>query len=663
MTACPQSLRRDLTRVDTWVDQIFYLAVIVGTVAAAFLLRFDFSLPREVVPVFREAVFVAVLAKLVIFDVAGLHRSVRQFASIPDLGQLLLANLAASAIFALATLVWIGPSMPRSIWVIDGLMCFLGTGLICFWDRIRHEAFLRPRRGGKRKGILIYGAGSAGTELLREIRASRPRNYEVVGFLDDDPDKHGRYVMGVPVLGPGSDARRLIDWLHRWRMAVEEIFVAMPSASGAQMREALAACRATKLPCRAVPGIDQLLTGKVPMTQVRSLAVTDLLGRPPVLLNEKPICTAIAGRSVLVTGAAGSIGSELCRQIARFGPARLIVFDQAESELFKTESELRSNHGDLGLIAAVGDIRNRERVADVLEQHSVDAVFHAAAYKHVPLMESHLLEAVNNNIFGTWNLVCECRRHRVRNFLMISSDKAVNPTSVMGATKRVCERIVSARRPGSDGWEMNCVSVRFGNVLGSNGSVVPIFQSQIQVGGPVKVTHPDMRRYFMTTAEAVTLVLQAWTIGKGSDIFVLDMGEPVRIVDLATRMIEMAGLSPGNDIEIQFTGMRPGEKLFEEVNGRNESMMPTSHEKIMIFQEPPEDQRRIEHWIDKLEDLTADRRREEIIAHIRELVPEYQPSAKWKAGRLEELMAERQGMSTVAPLSASVRARAQGERR
>lgn len=662
MTACPQSLRRDLARVDTWVDQICYLAVIAGAVAAAFLLRFEFSIPLEVVPVFREALLTAMLAKLMVFDLAGLHRAVRQFASIPDLGQLLLANLAASALFAFVTLVWIGPSMPRSIWVIDGLLCFLGTGLVRFWDRIRREAFPGPRGGGKRKGILIYGAGSAGTELLREIRASRPRRYDVRGFLDDDPDKRGRHIMGVPVLGPGRDARRLIDRLHRGRLAVEEIFVAMPSASGLQMREALAACRGTKLPCRAIPGVDELLSGKVLMSQVRNLPVMDLLGRQPVRLDEDPIRSSIAGRSVLVTGAAGSIGSELCRQIAGFGPRRLIAFDQAESELFKTESELRNRHRNLELIAAVGDIRNRERVADVLEQHSVDAVFHAAAYKHVPLMESHLLEAVNNNIFGTWNLVCECRRHSVRNFLMISSDKAVNPTSVMGVTKRVCERIVSAGA-GSDGSEMNCVSVRFGNVLGSNGSVVPIFQSQIEDGGPVKVTHPDMRRYFMTTAEAVALVLQASIMGKGSDIFVLDMGEPVRIVDLATKMIQLAGLSPGDDIEIQFTGTRPGEKLFEEVNGRNESMLPTSHEKIMIFQEPPEDQRTIEYWMDKLEDLAADRRREEIIAHIRELVPEYQPSGRWKAGRWDERVAQRPSISPSASLSANVRAWAQGERR
>ena len=627
------------TRVHSgvWFDQACHLAVITFSVAAAFLLCFDFSIPPGAMPALRAAICIAVLAKLPVFELAGFHRAVRRFASIPDLYAVFLGNLAGSALFAIASLAWIGPAMPKSIWVIDGLLCFIGTALVRFSVRIRNEALARERRGRKRKGILIYGAGSAGTELLREIRSSHTSKHEVRGFLDDDEGKRGRRIMGVPVLGCGREAVSLVHRLNRRRLELEEIIIAMPSATGAQMREALANCRGTKLPCKTIPGVNELLNGKVLMAQVRNLSLTDLLGRQPVKLDEAPIRSSIAGRSVLITGAAGSIGSELCRQVARFAPARLIALDQAESELFKIECELRSRFRDLELIAAVGDIRDRERVGEVLEEHSVDSVFHAAAYKHVPLMESHALEAARNNIMGTWQLVCEARRHGVRNFLMISSDKAVNPTNVMGATKRVCERIVCAGRAGASAREMKCAAVRFGNVLGSNGSVVPIFQAQIEAGGPVKVTHPDMRRYFMTTAEAVALVLQASTMSKGSEIFVLDMGEPVRIVDLAANMIRLAGRVPGEDIEIQFTGPRPGEKLFEEMNGQNESMLPTFHEKIKIFQDPACDHEVIARWMDTLEDLLDARQEQQVIDHILELVPEYQPSGRWTTERWKEV--------------------------
>ena len=633
MIAYSSHSMKERVRVGVWLDQICHVVVIILAVATAFLLRFDFSLPFGIMPVFREAIWIAVLAKLPVFALAGFHRAVRRFASVSDIRGLLLGNLAGSMLFTIASLAWIGPAMPRSIWMIDALLCLLGTALVRFSVRIRNEAFARQGHREKHKGVLIYGAGSAGTELLREIRSSQPCKYEVKGFLDDNPGKQGRRIMGVPVLGAGRDALLVIERLNRHRAEVAEIIIAMPSASGPEMREALATCRASNLPCKTIPGVNELLSGRVLMAQVRNLALTDLLGRQPVKLDVAPIRSSISGHSVLITGAAGSIGSELCRQVAAFGPARLIALDQAESELFKFECELRNRFRDIDLIATVGDIRNRERLADVLERYSVDAVFHAAAYKHVPLMEAHVLEAVSNNIIGTWNLVCEARRHGVHSFLMISSDKAVNPTSVMGATKRICERIVSARNAGESAREMNCVSVRFGNVLGSNGSVVPIFQSQIEAGGPVKVTHPDMRRYFMTTAEAVALVLQASTMGKGSEIFVLDMGEPVRIVDLASNMIRVAGLVPGKDIEIQFTGPRPGEKLFEEMNTQDESMLPTYHEKIRIFQEPPEDQRTIEYWMDKLEDLVSDREEQEIITHIRDLVPEYRPSSRWEDSR------------------------------
>jgi FlaA1/EpsC-like NDP-sugar epimerase len=319
--------------------------------------------------------------------------------------------------------------------------------------------------------------------------------------------------------------------LNRRKQTVGEIIIAMPSATGPQMREALANCRAARIPCKTVPGIDELLSGRVLYAQVRNPSVQDLLGRQQVRLDEAHVQASIAGRSVLVTGAAGSIGSELCRQVARFNPACLVAFDQAESDLFRIENELRERYPELDLVVALGNIRDTDRLSEVLHEHKVESIFHAAAYKHVPMMESHVLEAVRNNVLGTWNLVRAARGHNVRSLLMISSDKAVNPICVMGATKRVCERIVSARCPGNG--QTKCVSVRFGNVLGSNGSVVPVFQAQIAAGGPIKVTHPEARRFFMTISEAVSLVVQASSRSEGSEIFVLDMGEPIRIVDLA----------------------------------------------------------------------------------------------------------------------------------
>ena len=347
---------------------------------------------------------------------------------------------------------------------------------------------------------------------------------------------------------------------------------------------------------------------------MRNPSVQDLLGRQQVRLDEAHVQASIAGRSVMVTGAAGSIGSELCRQVARFKPACLVAFDQAESDLFRIENELRERYPELELVIALGNIRETDRLSEVLQRHGVESIFHAAAYKHVPMMESHVLEAVRNNVLGTWNLVRAARGQNVRSLLMISSDKAVNPICVMGATKRVCERIVSARWPGNG--QTKCVSVRFGNVLGSNGSVVPIFQAQIAAGGPIKVTHPEARRFFMTISEAVSLVVQASTRSEGSEIFVLDMGEPIRIVDLAENMIRLAGKVPYEDIDIQFTGLRPGEKLIEEIRGKSEGLLPTSMEKMHVIREQPLVWDRIDGWIDELKDLIAERQEREIIAHL-----------------------------------------------
>jgi FlaA1/EpsC-like NDP-sugar epimerase len=371
-----------------------------------------------------------------------------------------------------------------------------------------------------------------------------------------------------------------------------------------------------------------MLAGKVLTAQIRDLSPTDLLGREPVRLDEGRIRENIAGKSVLVTGAAGSIGSELCRQAAKYKPVRLIAFDQAESDLFKIDLELRKKFPDLDIVSEIGDIRDPQRVENVICRYAVDSVFHAAAYKHVPLMETHVLEAVKNNVIGTWNVARAAQRNGVSRFLMVSSDKAVNPVNIMGVTKRVAELIVCAMQAAA-GSGTQYVSVRFGNVLGSNGSVVPLFQAQIASGGPVTVTHPEIRRYFMTVREAVALVLQASTMGKSSEVFILDMGEPIRIVDLARNMIRLAGFAPDEEIEIRFTGLRPGEKLYEELITEGENVLPTYHEKIKIFKGPPVSLDSIERWLADLGVLLERRAAAAVVAHLQKLVPEYRPSRIW----------------------------------
>jgi FlaA1/EpsC-like NDP-sugar epimerase len=610
---------------DIWLERGSHLIAVGLSVVAAFLLRFDFAAPPDIFPVMNQALLIAILVKLPIFELTGFYRTLRRFVSIPDLILVFLGNLAGSLLFIVVSVFWIGPSMPRSVLIMDGVLCFVATALVRFSVRIVNETF-RERSSRQRTGILVYGAGAAGAELVREIHSNPCTQYEVMGFLDDDPSKRHAQILGVSVLGSGRQAFSVVQDLNRGKPAVGEIIIAMPSATGPQMREALANCRAAGIPCKTVPGIDELLSGRVLCAQVRSPSVQDLLGRQQVRLDEAQVQSNIAGRSILVTGAAGSIGSELCRQLARFKPGCLVAFDQAESDLFRIENELRERYPELELVTALGNVRDIDRVSEVLRKQGVESVFHAAAYKHVPMMESHVLEAVRNNVLGTWNLVQATRSQGVPTMLMISSDKAVNPICVMGATKRACERIVSAQYPGEV--HSKCVSVRFGNVLGSNGSVVPIFQAQIAAGGPIKVTHPEARRFFMTIAEAVSLVVQASTRSEGSDIFVLDMGEPVRIVDLAENMIRLAGKVPYEDIDIEFTGLRPGEKLIEELNGKSEGLLATSSRKMHVIREQPLPWDWVEQWIGDLQDLITARREPEIIAHLQTMVPEYSPAER-----------------------------------
>ncbi|MCI0717970.1 MAG: polysaccharide biosynthesis protein, partial [Acidobacteria bacterium] len=517
----------------------YHFLLILFSLVTAYLLRFDFSIPLDEVAVLRQAMFIAIAVKMPVFLLTGIHRGWWRFVDISELVRVSLINVLASVSFGVMTMLFLGSRFPRSVYLIDFLLCFLLTTGLRFAVRLYNEALVGELSTNRGKGLLIYGAGAAGMMLLREIRSNPALGYHVLGFIDDDPKKKNALILGVKVLGMGRNVASIVDESNRSSSRVEEIVIAMPSAAGRQMREALANCRVTGVHCKTIPGFGELLKGRVLSAQIRNLSPSDLLAREAVRLEEDRIREHIIGRSVLVTGAAGSIGSELCRQLAHHKPRKLVAFDQAESELFKIDLKLRNCFSEIEIVPEIGDIQDFKRVKDVIARHAVDSVFHAAAYKHVPMMEANVAEAVKNNVQGTWNVALAAYENDVSDFLMISSDKAVNPTNIMGMTKRVAELIVSAMQ-SEDSGGTRFVSVRFGNVLGSNGSVVPLFQSQIEEGGPVTVTHPEVRRYFMTVREAVQLVLQASTMGKGSEIFVLDMGEPIRIVDLARNMIRLA---------------------------------------------------------------------------------------------------------------------------
>lgn len=566
MVESSESLRRCMI----WLT---HLGLFGASGVAAFLLRFDLRIPRSEIQHLWIALAVWLTIKTVVFRWLELDRGWWRFVSMDDLIHIAFGNFIGSFCSFIAIRVLSPPGFPRAIYLLDFFLSFLATSGIRATVRILREG-REISRGQNEKRTLIYGAGIAGILLLREIRNNPKLPYRVIGFIDDRPDKDGLRIGGVRVRGSGDEVKALVE-----RYNVQTILIAIPSATGNEMTRILRLCHASRTECKTIPGLDDLMISNGVANQIREVSVEDLLGRSPVHLEEDNIREALEGKVVLVTGAAGSIGSELCRQIARFHPAKIIGFDAAESPLFEIEQEMKRRFSQIPFHAEVGSIQNRIRLDEVFSQYGPIVVYHAAAYKHVPLMEKHIFEAVENNVFGTYNLAIAAAEHGIEDFVMISSDKAVRPTNIMGATKRVAELLLLALQNGRTKY----VAVRFGNVLGSNGSVIPIFKRQIAAGGPVTVTHPEMRRFFMTIPEACQLVLQAGVIGQGGQICVLDMGEPVKIVDLARNLILLSGLRPDEDIKIEFTGMRPGEKLYEELSTMLEDTVPTTHEKVRIF--------------------------------------------------------------------------------
>ena len=603
----------DSTRLLTLFLQI---AVFTTAGILAFLLRFDFVLTRKAVSQLMIAVPFWCVLQTLVFRILAIDRAWSRYFSIPDLLRIAHGEFVA---FLIGTpIIWyLGPDgFPRSLYFLNAMVSCCGIAAIRSWPRFHAHQKRRDKNEGKR--VVIYGAGQAGNTLLGEIRENPGLGYKVCGFVDDDPRKTGTSIQAVRVLGSGRDMTTLAE-----RHTIAEILIAVPSADGSRMTQILEYCHASKVPCKTIPGLSEVLQSRQLMTQVRDVSVEDLLGRHSIQLDDQAICTKLGDAVVLVTGAGGSIGSELCRQIARFGPRAIVGYEIAESPLFEIDREMKHSFSSVPFYPEIGSIQNSRRFTEVLNRYSPSIVYHAAAYKHVPLMESHWFEAVENNVLGTRNVARLSAQFGVSSFVMISSDKAVRPTNIMGATKRVAELLINSLAGGATDF----VSVRFGNVLGSNGSVIPIFKRQIAMGGPVTVTSPEMRRFFMTIPEAVQLVLQASTMGRSGDIFVFDMGEPVRIVDLARKLILLSGLKPGSDIEIQFTGVRPGEKLYEELSHLEEGTQPTYHDKIRIFSHGEATANNLDWSLDRLAVFCAERNARGLLLEIKNMIPEYNPSS------------------------------------
>ncbi len=570
--------------------------------------------------------------KLIVFGLFGIYRDSWRYVGLRDLFAIVRACHASifACVVLYAAYTWTMYAVPETLrerylftvpWLVFLQDWVFTIGLVAgarIGFRFYNEE-LRPLDGTSQTRLLIVGAGDAGDSVLREIiRASEDR-YQVVGFLDDDPNKLRARIRGVTVLGRTSEIREICESYH-----IGEVLIAMPSAPQRVVRELIEKCKGTNLAFRTVPAMSDLIEGRVQVSQIRPVSIEDLLGRDPVTLDCRAIGEYINGKVVMVTGAGGSIGSEMCRQIARFRPKMLLLVERMENALFEIDRDLQRQFPDLCRLACVADIADAERIRQILRQHRPTAVFHAAAHKHVPMMEWNPGEAIKNNVVGT-RILADCVSEAgVEKFVMISTDKAVNPTSVMGCTKRIAEMYV--QQLGSHtGTRTEFVTVRFGNVLGSSGSVVPIFKEQIARGGPVTVTHPEMTRYFMTIPEAAQLVLEAGAMGKGGEIFLLDMGEPVKIVDLAVDLITLSGLRPHEDVEIRFTGMRPGEKLFEELSIAGEDVSPTKHPKIGIMLKRPEDFDRVCERIKILASASDTATADELRAELARTVPEYTP--------------------------------------
>jgi len=600
-----------------------YSVIITLSLWLAYELRFDFEMKQQYWEGFKLYLSWIIPIKLAFLAMFGQFSGLLSYFSIPDLKKLISATALSSLVLFI---IWYWTrgaiSPPRGVLLADFIITLFGLAAVRLSFRILRERYLAPfskpvKRHAKRVGIV--GAGDVGAALAKDLLTKRGLGLEPTVFFDDDKRKWKSKIHDIPVIGPPELLAN--DNLN---LNLEEVIIAMPSAPAKRIGEVVKILQQSRLPFTTVPAMDQLATGKVRVSQLRPVEIQDLLNRSPVKLETDSIRKIINEKVVMVTGAGGSIGSELVRQIAGFNPTRLIMVDQSEVQMFQIEQEMISLGYGGTIVPAIADINDKHRMTQLFERYEPKIIFHAAAHKHVPLMEMQPAEAIHNNTIGTITIAKMALEHDVEKFIMISTDKAINPTSVMGATKRLAEIYIQALHAENPN-KTKFIAVRFGNVLGSSGSVVTVFQKQIAAGGPVKVTHPEVTRFFMTIPEAVGLVLQSGAQGAGGEIFVLDMGEPIKILDLARQLIELNGLRPDEDIEIEFTGLRPGEKLFEEIAHKGEKIKPTTHSKILRFVCEPMPLDKVNELINEITNDMYNVEPSQLKLRLKKAIPEYQP--------------------------------------
>ncbi len=613
----------------------FYLMIFtdiilfIVSLSLSYLIRFEFTYAHVDIEQIIGLLLWIVPLKSVIFFAVGLYRGLWRFTGVRDFWLLSGASLLSTMLILLIMLFGNGfAGYSRGVFIADGIITFILTGCVRMAIRSLLSARATPITdvaGARSIKILIIGAGQAGEKILREIMDNYRLHYDVVGFIDDDREKQGRTIHGIRVLGTLERLPKILKSEN-----IQQILIAIPSARGEQIRRIVEACQESNISYKMLPGIGDLIDGRVSVKFLRDISYEDLLGRSAVHLNVEGIRNYIDGKTVLVSGCGGSIGSELCRQIVKYQPSNIILLDSSETNLFNIHMEMQNEHYCRHCVAILGRVQNQALMNDVFKMYKPDVIFHAAAYKHVPMMEKNPWQAVYNNIIGSRVLMEMAIRYHVNRFVLVSTDKAVRPTNVMGASKRVTELIMQCQQ----GNGTRFMAVRFGNVIGSSGSVIPFFRRQIEQGGPVTVTHPEVNRFFMTIPEASQMILQAGTMGVGGEIFILRMGTPVKIIDMARDLIRLSGKEPDVDIKIVFTGLRDGEKLYEELITVGEDILPTDHKKVMVLRsgncfngssDPQEAKELLYREIDELVKIAARHDGKGIKAKLKEIIPEFTP--------------------------------------
>jgi len=617
--------------------------VLIFSVAlySAHLVRFDFNVPIYLQSVFWRILPVVIFLKLILFYWFDLYRGMWRYTGLSDLFNIIkaasLSSLTIIAVILYSTRFQNGKGFQgfsRSVFIIDWCFTIFLVSVFRLAVRLYYDYFEDIRSGrvslgffnllGKKetgqKKLLIIGAGNCGEKIFREIKNNASLRYHIVGFIDDNPSKRGLKIHGVPVLGYLDEIESVIK-----RLKIQELLIAVPSASSANMRKIVEKCKNTGLKFKTIPGYGELIDGRVSINAIREVAYRDLMRRDTIHLEEDQIGAYLKSARILITGAGGSIGSELCRQISRFNPESVVLFERAESPLYEIELELKRLYPEIKYYPVLGDILDETLLRRTFSKYRPHTVFHAAAYKHVPMLELQPWQAIENNIIGTARVIAAAREQETERFVFVSTDKAVRPTNIMGASKRIAELMIQCQKGHADN-NTKFMIVRFGNVFGSVGSVIPLFKKQIAQGGPVTVTHPEVTRYFMTIPEACQLILQAGAMGKGSEIFVLNMGTAIKINDMAKDLIRLSGFEPNIDIKIEYIGLRPGEKLYEELIMEGEGLVPTQHGKIMVLSGDACDLNTLTDQIEKLRCLAEEQDHQGILNQLILMVPEYRPA-------------------------------------